>query len=176
VVLPGYKKCNKHTGCLKLYNCQWNASSSSSSVAVAVNLAARRMMAHLTRMGIRNREGGREEGEEDHNKSIPHPPIYFFKSHLILSSHLCLDLPTSPFVSRIFDVNFVRTSLVLHVPHAPNNIQRRVQIMKLLIIHFSLFSRHCFLLRPKCHSQHPVVIKFPQSVYFRKQQRPSFTP
>jgi hypothetical protein len=67
-------------------------------------------------------------------------------------------------------------SCLAYMPHTSNHIQLTVQIMKLLIIHFSLLYCHCLLLSPKCHPQHSVVIKFLQSVFFRKQQRPSFTP
>jgi hypothetical protein len=53
---------------------------------------------------------------------------------------------------------------LLH-PHHSYYIWRRVQLMKLLIMQFSLTSLHFISLRSKYSSQHPV-LKHPQSMFF----------
>jgi hypothetical protein len=80
----------------------------------------------------------------------------------MLSIHLRLGITSGVFPFGTF---------VLHAPHHhhprldnSNFTWRRVQIMKLLVIEFSLSSRHSIPLWPKYSGQHPV-LKHPQSIF-----------
>jgi hypothetical protein len=57
----------------------------------------------------------------------------------------------------------------------PNNIGWAVQIIKLLIMYFSLLPCHLVPPRPKYSPQHPI-LKQPQSTFLPQCARPSFTP
>jgi hypothetical protein len=83
-------------------------------------------------------------------------------SILILSSHLCLGVP-----SGFFWLSHQNTICIpLSLPHAcympcpshpwfnPNYIWRRVQVVKFLIVHFSPASYHSIPLRSRCPPQH----------------------
>jgi hypothetical protein len=65
----------------------------------------------------------------------------------------------------------ISSSLIDH----SNYTWQRVQVMKLLIIHFSSTSRHFISLWSKCSPQHPF-FKHPQSTFLLYCQRSSFIP
>jgi hypothetical protein len=88
----------------------------------------------------------------------------FFLELLVISSHLRLDLPGSLFPSG-FPIKMLYSSLFSPIPAAcpahlildhSNYISRRVQVMKLLIMLFSLTSYHVLPFRSR-YSQHPVL-------------------
>jgi hypothetical protein len=103
--------------------------------------------------------------------SLPHPlvhiekqsnPIHtvpsYLRSILILSTYQCLFVAFPPINAPIFAPS--------HCPRLDysNYTWRRVEIMKLLIMQFSLPSRHFIPLRSKYPPQHPV-LKHSQSMF-----------
>jgi hypothetical protein len=102
----------------------------------------------------------------------PHPTSP--RSILILSTHLCLGLPSGLFpygfpTNNLHAIPLLSHSCYMTRPSHPprrdysNYTWRRVQITKLLVMQFSPFSRHLFPLRSKYPPQHPV-LKHPQYV------------
>ena len=115
----------------------------------------------------------------------PLPNLISWRS-ILLFSHLCLGLPSSLFPSRFPHPNCVCTCPLPHTCHMPNsshsswfdhpnNIQWRVQFMKLLIkqpppVPFSLVP-----LRPKYLHEHHI-LRHSHPMFLRQCERPRFTP
>jgi hypothetical protein len=91
-----------------------------------------------------------------------------------LFTHLSLGLPSSVFLLALPPVSYMHSSSphLCYMPypsHPPwlnhsNYVWWGVQVMKLLIVQFSLISRHLISLRSKYSPQH-TVLKHPQSVF-----------
>jgi len=108
-----------------------------------------------------------------------------WRSILILSFHLCLDLP-SGLISRVSPQNNCtrfsspHTCYMPRPSHSsrfyhPNNIWWAVQIIKFLVMFLSPLLCHLVRRRPKYSSQHPF-LKHPQPKFLPQYERPSFTP
>jgi hypothetical protein len=90
-----------------------------------------------------------------------------------LSTHLCLGLPSGPFLSG-FPTNILYAFLIapcyMPWPSHPSSLDhsnytwRRVQVMKLLIMQFFPTSHHFIPLRSKYSPQH-TVLKHSQSMF-----------
>jgi len=78
---------------------------------------------------------------------------------------------TSPLLHVCYMAHPSRSSSYYH----PNNIWWAVQIIKLLIMYFSLLPCYLIPLRPKYSPKHPV-FTHPQSTCLSQCKRPSFTP
>jgi len=98
-------------------------------------------------------------------RSIHHPTSW--RTILILSSHLCMGLPSGSFPSG-FLLKSLHTPLfsshTCHMPRPshsrfdhPSNICWPVQIAKLLIVYFSPLPCYPVSLCTKCRPQHPTV-------------------
>jgi len=106
-------------------------------------------------------------------QSISSYPISL-RSFLMLSSHLCLGLPTCLFPSG-FPTKILCTSHLSHMCYMPpshppwldppSNIWWTMQVMTLLIIQSSPASCHFLQLRFKYSPQHPA-LKHSQSMFF----------
>ena len=118
-------------------------------------------------------------------QSIP-PHSTFWRSVLILFSHLHLVLPSGLFPSSFPNKTPVYASPLPHTRYMsspshsslfyhPNNMRWAVQIIKLLITQFCPLPCYLFPVRPKYFIQHPV-FKHPQSTFLPQCERPSFTP
>jgi len=113
----------------------------------------------------------------------PHPISR--RSILILSFHLRLGLPIGLFPSDFSHQNPVYACPVPCTCYMsrlcdsrfyhPHTIGRGVQIIKLLIMYFSLLPCHLVPRRPEYSPQHPI-LKHPQPTFFPQCERPSFTP
>jgi hypothetical protein len=120
--------------------------------------------------------------EPDQSNPCPHPTAW--RSILILSSHLCLGLP-----SGLFPLGFPTKTLyapllfsTFYMPRAshssrfnhPNNFGWGVQILKLIIMYFSPLPCYLGPLRPQYSPQHPI-LKHPQPMFLSQGERPCFT-
>jgi hypothetical protein len=110
------------------------------------------------------------------NEPAPHPPANILKIHSDPSPHIRLSLPSGLFPSGLPHQNLVHFSLLPHACHMsrplysplldlPNDIWGWVQIMKLLIVQLSSFSRHLIPFWSRYSPQNPV-LKHPQSMLF----------
>jgi hypothetical protein len=118
------------------------------------------------------------------NQSISSHPVSP-RSNLILSTHLRLRLPSGLFLSvfptKILYAFFCPHSCYMsYASHLPwldhsNYTWRRAQVMKFLIMQYSLTSCHFIPLRSNYSPQLPV-LKYPQFMFFSLCQGSSFTP
>jgi hypothetical protein len=116
------------------------------------------------------------------DQSSPPPLPIFWRSILILYSHLSLGLPSGLIPSGFSTKALYKpllSSQMRYLPRLsqssqfdqPNNIWWGVKIIK------RFYPLSCFLvpLRPKYSSQHPT-LKHPQTTFLPRFRRPSFTP
>jgi hypothetical protein len=116
---------------------------------------------------------------------IPIPHHTSWRYILILSSHLCLGVPSSLSLRSPHPKPCMQLSCLQYVPHAPpisfflfdhpNNVLWGLEIIKLLVMQSSWL--HCYLvpLRPKCLPQYRT-LEHPQPMFFHQCDRPSLIP
>jgi len=121
--------------------------------------------------------------EPDHSSPCPHPTSW--RSTLIISSHLCLGLPSNLFPSA-FTTKTLEHISSLHTCYMPlpsqssrfahpYNIGWGIPITKLLFMQFSPLPCYLVPLRPK-YSPHQTILKHSHPPFFPQCKRPSFTP
>jgi hypothetical protein len=121
--------------------------------------------------------------EPDQASPCPHPTSW--RSILILSSHLCLDLPSGLFPSGFPTKTLYTPLLCLKRATCPAHLIIRHFITRKILgddyrslrssLCSFLHSRYLVPSRSKYSSQHPI-LKHPQPTFLPQCKRPSFTP
>jgi len=112
-------------------------------------------------------------------KPAPLPNPISWRSILLLSSHLCLGLPSGFFLSG-FPTKSLYAPFLSPQPSLSSlfdhlNNWWGIQIIKLLIMWFPPFPCYLIPLRTKYSPLHPI-LKLPQSMFLPQYEWPSFTP
>jgi hypothetical protein len=116
-----------------------------------------------------------------HQLKLPHSTLFqsthsqhiFLRSTLILSFHLCLDIPSGLLRSG-FPIKILCAPLFNSSFDHPNNIWWGIQFALLPVMRFPSVPCYVVHLRPKYLPQHPT-LKHSQSVFFFHCKTPSFT-